>query len=98
MVRFDQSERDSGLWEVSIAINPEFRGRGFGVIALRMACAEILADGKAHVLNAKVRHENHPSLRLFERCGFNEESRDNEFVFLRRTDFENISNQETARR
>jgi RimJ/RimL family protein N-acetyltransferase len=51
---------------VSIAVTKWARGRGVGERALRALMVE-------HTfLSAEVRHDNEPSRRLFERCGFRE--------------------------
>jgi len=61
MVRFDHGDGT----EVSININPPFRGRGLGY--------QLLSDALAYVsgpIIAEIKEENLASLRLFERAGF----------------------------
>ena len=78
IVRFDRLQES--LWEVSITITPEARGRGLGRRLLEMAleCLHSV-DASAEVL-AVARLSNAPSVRLFLSLGFNRESDDGEFV------------------
>jgi RimJ/RimL family protein N-acetyltransferase len=61
MVRFDRAEET----EVSINMNPRFRGRGLGYELLMAA----LAQARGSIV-AEIREENLASQRLFERAGF----------------------------
>ena len=70
MIRFDLYD-SSDEAEVSINLNPEFRGRGFAKICLssgmdyfRSQCPQITK------IYAEVRLENNVSLHLFESLGF----------------------------
>ena len=65
MVRFDRGDET----EVSINVNPAFRGRGHGLALLQAALAQ--ASGR---VVAEVREDNEASRRLFERAGFGLES------------------------
>ncbi len=68
LVRFDRME--DGAWRVSILINPQERGRGFG--------APLLAHGTDYVrevapharFRAEIREGNVASERIFSRCGY----------------------------
>jgi RimJ/RimL family protein N-acetyltransferase len=84
MVRFDKMTEEARAWEVSIVMSPQFRGRGFGSLALRDACAEMETRDDTLLLRAKIRRHNHPSLKIFERCGFSPEGREGEFVLFAR--------------
>ena len=84
MIRFDKLGDEPGAWEVSIAISQQFRGKGIGGMALHEACAEMEANGAARSLRAKIRRHNHPSLRLFERCGFSPEGCEGELILFAR--------------
>ena len=68
MVRFD-SRLDSALAEVSINLNPDFRGLGLSSAVLSLAIAKFLPEGIKTVV-AKVKLENTPSQALFEKMGF----------------------------
>jgi RimJ/RimL family protein N-acetyltransferase len=59
-LRFDRVSQDKT--EVSIALVPDMRGRGFGTDAL----THIVHPG----LTARVKRDNNPSLRAFRKAGF----------------------------
>lgn len=61
MVRIDRGAET----EVSINLNPAFRGRGLSLPLLMAALADETGE-----LTAYIRPENRPSLRLFARAGF----------------------------
>lgn len=70
-VRYDQSDADLNDWEISIALNPEHRGRGLGG-ALLAAADRLLREtlGFPILIRAVVRTENNASNRLFETSGY----------------------------
>jgi UDP-2,4-diacetamido-2,4,6-trideoxy-beta-L-altropyranose hydrolase len=72
MVRFDRNG-DEAL--VSINVNPAFRGRGIGGMALAQACERYLADAPLARLVAEVRAENQASIKIFTAAGFTEQGR-----------------------
>lgn len=72
-VRFDQHE---GLAEVSIYLNPEFRGLGLGVPVLLTAQGALVNTSDVNELRAYVKHGNAASLRLFEAAGYAAETSD----------------------
>lgn len=51
---------------VSLWVHPDFRGRGVGEAALA-AVVDFAAGGDVLL---SVRADNHPAIRLYERCGF----------------------------
>jgi GNAT superfamily N-acetyltransferase len=59
---------DEGTPEISIAVEPEQRGRGVGTALLRALCRRAKRDG-LEALSLSVEREN-PALRLYERIGF----------------------------
>lgn len=65
-VRLDRRDH---AWELSLTIAPDARGSGYGVDAVRAACAEAVSLGAVTVV-ATIRADNAPSLRTFERAGF----------------------------
>jgi ribosomal protein S18 acetylase RimI-like enzyme len=80
IVRFDRLQET--LWEVSITLTPEARGRGLGRRLLEMALECLyVAHAPTEVL-AVSRLSNEPSVRLFLSLGFNRESDDGELVHL----------------
>jgi UDP-2,4-diacetamido-2,4,6-trideoxy-beta-L-altropyranose hydrolase len=68
MVRFDKLA--DGVWRVSIAVAPSWRGLG----QARPLLAAAIAHHGNHPLVAEIREENQPSRRIFEACGFKLES------------------------
>jgi ribosomal protein S18 acetylase RimI-like enzyme len=59
---------DEGTPEISIAVEPEQRGRGVGAALLRALCRQAKRDG-IHALSLSVERDN-PALRLYVRIGF----------------------------
>ena len=68
MVRFEKKYRN--IIEVSINMNPDFRGRGLGRKFLSSSIEKLLQKTPSFVINAKVLVDNYRSKRLFESCGF----------------------------
>lgn len=66
-VRF---QKEAGEWVVSISIAPDFRGQHLGDAFL----SEAIRLSNVSPLHAVVRHDNIPSLRLFEHNGFRREN------------------------
>jgi UDP-2,4-diacetamido-2,4,6-trideoxy-beta-L-altropyranose hydrolase len=61
---------NDGVGVVSVAVAAEHRGRRIGSEMLRAMVAEVSADGAVRTLRALVHPENGPSIRAFERAGF----------------------------
>jgi RimJ/RimL family protein N-acetyltransferase len=59
-----------GAGDVSIALAPAARGRGYGRHALREAAARFFADRPLRRLSARVLPGNAASLRAFQQAGF----------------------------
>lgn len=71
VVRFDLRESASKLWEVSINLNPKFRGRGLASIFLTASCDFFSQRHHNAILYANVGVVNNiASQRTFERAGF----------------------------
>jgi len=66
-VRFNQHRT---LTEVSIYLNPDFRGHGLGVLVLLTAQRAFLENSVVDELRAYVKHGNSASLRLFQAAGY----------------------------
>lgn len=79
VVRFDMLD-DVMDYEVSITIGAEHRGKGYGFAALDRGC-KIMYDS---ALIAEIRPDNAASRHLFEKCGFEEESRSSTMITYRR--------------
>ena len=81
MVRFDC--RHASLWEVSIAIAQDARGKRYGRPFLEMALGWLEnASAQPTSVLALVRSDNEPSLRLFQSLGFKHEGAEGEFRSL----------------
>lgn len=77
MVRFD---RDGRVWEVSINVAPEARGRGRGAGLLAAGLEAFAALHPAAGIRAVIKRENAASLRLFEGLGFRPTGADGELL------------------
>ncbi|MFC1595727.1 GNAT family N-acetyltransferase [Candidatus Margulisiibacteriota bacterium] len=64
VVRFDKLE--DGVYEISINVAPGSRGKGLGVIMLKQAGAWV----KGRVV-ARIKKGNVPSIKTFEKAGYN---------------------------
>jgi len=73
-VRFDLMKSSESLFEVSISIDPEMRGRGLAVPFLLAAESTFLDSTRAQGLHAYVNVENLASQILFSRAGYSIES------------------------
>ena len=68
VVRFDL--RAEGVYEVSINLNPDQRGRGYAPKALRTAADYVIEQRNPHLLFATLKKLNVPSEKSFARAGF----------------------------
>ena len=66
--------------ELSISVAREWRERGIGSTMIKAATTEASTEWPNHPIRAVVRIHNDVSRRLFERCGFREAFRDQEYV------------------
>lgn len=66
-VRFQQNGSDA---EISIALDPQERGKGYGPAAVRMASEQMLSEGNVTQVIALIKHSNPASRQAFERAGF----------------------------
>lgn len=80
MTRFDL-ERHKGIAEISINVNPTFRGHGLAEKLLSESI-ELFASAETgiHLINATIRESNVASTKIFIRSGFTEVSRAEGFV------------------
>jgi pseudaminic acid biosynthesis-associated methylase len=63
-------ERQGDSAELSLAIDPDARGRGLGRAAVRAAAVAALARWPDIAIDAWVEDDNRPSIRCFEAAGF----------------------------
>ena len=69
IVNFEQFQ--SKHWQVSINLNPEYRGLGFGALLLRNAGINLIKiNGLPCIMHAVVKGKNYASKKIFERCGY----------------------------
>jgi RimJ/RimL family protein N-acetyltransferase len=68
VVRFER--RADGATEVSISVDPSFRGRGLAAPLLRLARDRYIAECGVHRVVARVKTDNIASLRAFRRAGY----------------------------
>ena len=78
--RFDFDEENFSS-EVSINMNPEVRGKGFGKKFLSNAI-RIYLDEKRCILKAKIKEDNNISIRLFFNVGFLTTKKENGFIYM----------------
>lgn len=84
VVRFDV-DINSNKSEVSINLNPKFRGKGYGFKLLSRALElYLVSEKKVATFIAKVKKDNIPSLKIFEKCNFNKSFEDEFFIYLSR--------------
>ena len=62
---------------LSLNLGPQFRGKGWGRKMLLLAKDEIFRDSDVDIIDAFVKPDNEPSLRLFEGLGFYREGLEN---------------------
>lgn len=73
MVRLDHTGDSEA--EVSVNIAPAYRGQGLGILALKLALVWARDNGSIKTVIARVRTDNHRSLRAFAAAGFEEVDR-----------------------
>ena len=79
--RFDL-EKDNNLSEISININPKFRGRGFGQKLLKLALKEFKQVFNGDIVT-NIRIENLASIKIFEKCGFYFLEKNDEYILMK---------------
>lgn len=81
-IRFEHSI-DMAMAEVSININPEYRGHGLSKIVLEKAILDHFSlKEKKYDLIAKVKHQNIQSIKIFSGLGFHKIGANDLFVTL----------------
>jgi len=61
---------DNNVAEISIAIAPDFRGRGIGTDVLTRGSRLVMDNFEADYIIAKIKKENIISIKVFEKSGF----------------------------
>lgn len=80
VVRFDRVGEQN--WEISLNLAPEARGRGRGVVSIKAGHRWLLNYEEPAEILAKVRASNEASLRVFDKAGYVEVSRVDDWVHL----------------
>ena len=71
VVRFDKSDNENYVYEVSITISPENRGKGFGKQLLNNGIRRLYKEVRnCKFIRAEVKKDNKSSNKLFKSCGF----------------------------
>ena len=71
VVRFDKCDNEEYVYEVSINISPESRGKGFGKKLITNGIRRLLKEvANCKLIRAEVKKENESSNKLFKSCGF----------------------------
>jgi FlaA1/EpsC-like NDP-sugar epimerase/RimJ/RimL family protein N-acetyltransferase len=68
-VRFNKNGDNA---EVSITVNPEFYGKGYGYLILKTAIAKYFNNGNIIALVAEIQTDNISSIKIFKKAGFKE--------------------------
>jgi len=81
-VRFDRTLNTDNIFEVSILLDPVFRGQGAGVQVLNYAFSRILEEFGGCTIIAQVRSSHLASLTIFLGLGFQPLTIENHFLKL----------------
>jgi RimJ/RimL family protein N-acetyltransferase len=66
-VRYELDER---MATVSVGLDPQFRGRGWGSAVIRRAAEELFKSKRVERIHAYIKPDNGPSLKAFALAGF----------------------------
>lgn len=80
VVRFDSSKMDLMMYDVSLTVAPEHRGKGLGATMLSVAC-QWMTD---YTIRAQIKRDNIASRKLFGHCGFDEVERSSGILTFRK--------------
>jgi len=73
MVRFDKCGKQDNVYEVSINLDPQQRGKGLGRLLLTKAIEHFWTQvADADLILAEIKKENAASKKAFENAGFEE--------------------------
>lgn len=90
--RLDEINALEGQFEISLVVDLKMQGRGFGANLIDLTISTAAKQMTILKIIAFVNFENLPSLRVFQKTGFFEESRTNDFVKLSKTISEQLAN------
>lgn len=82
IIRFEAAQ--SGAWEVSVALHPEFHGQGFGLRILQIGLSKMRdwLDYQPVRFTATVHVNNIASSKIFKRVGFKQMDSGGDFIVL----------------
>lgn len=84
VVRYEQIPSNKSIYEISINISPEERGKGIGKLVLQKSINCFLKDKSCcSLIKAKVKKENISSIKTFLKCGFELFSENQELKILK---------------
>jgi RimJ/RimL family protein N-acetyltransferase len=69
-VGYTRFQRSGDAATISLSLGREFRGQGRGRTLLLLACERVFAESDVKQIDAYVKPDNEPSLRLFAGAGF----------------------------
>ena len=77
---YNLTKDEFGIWERGIIANPLTQGKGETEQWERQILAELPMNG-IKTLSAKVKLDNPRSIKYHEKLGYQEQSRDNEYIY-----------------
>ena len=77
---YNLTKENNGIWERGIFANPETQGKGETALWERLILSSLPAKGIKN-LSAKVKLDNIRSIKYHEKLGYQEQSRDNEYIY-----------------
>ena len=60
----------SGVWETSVNLAPEFRGKKLSVPLLNTSLEWMRVHKSAEHFSTEIKNDNLPSIKMFEHCGY----------------------------
>ena len=77
---YNLTKEEDGIWERGIIANPENQGKGETALWERQILSGLSNLG-IKAVTAKVKQNNPRSIRYHEKLGYQEQSRDNEYIY-----------------
>ncbi len=68
-VRFEIDSREA---EISVSIDKEYRGKGYGSRLIKKTCLSLFASTEIETISANIRIGNEKSIKSFKKVGFQE--------------------------
>lgn len=83
--RFNKCTDFKDCLEVSFALHPSMRGKGYSSILLKMACGKVLSRKPGRSCIGRVKPSNHASQHIFENNLFTRVAADNNTIVYKHT-------------